>query len=57
MSELVRQMLDNIIDDKQAEAQENFKDLLAQKATDALDMRKIQIAQEMGANNNEIQAD
>lgn len=56
MSELVRQMLDNVIDDNQAEAQDNFNAVLAQKVTDALDARKIEIAQSLGADNGEVQA-
>jgi hypothetical protein len=57
MSEVIKNMLDNIIDDKQADAQENFTDLLSQKVTDALDARKVEIAKQMGAGNGEVQAD
>ena len=57
MSEVIKNMLDNIIDDKQADAQENFTDLLSQKVTDALDARKQEIAKQMGAGNGEVQAD
>jgi hypothetical protein len=57
MSELIKSMLDNIIDDKQAEAQENFNDAVALKITDALDARKVDLAQQMGANHGEVQAD
>ena len=57
MSELVRNMLDNIIDDKQAEAQENFADAISAKVTDALDARKVDLAKHMGANNANVQAD
>jgi hypothetical protein len=57
MSEVIKNMLDNIIDDKQADAQENFNDLLSQKVTDALDARKQEIAKQMGASNGEVQAD
>ena len=54
----IRNMLDNIIDDNQAEAQENFADAISAKITDALDARKIDIAKQMGANDNgEVQAD
>lgn len=56
MSDLIRQMLDNLIDGNQAEAQENFNDAMALKVTDALDARKIEVAQNMGADNAEIQA-
>ena len=57
MSEVIKNMLDNIIDDKQADAQENFTELLSQKVTDALDARKQEIAKQMGAGNGEVQAD
>ena len=57
MSDLIRSMLDNIIDDKQAEAQENFADAISAKVTDALDARKVEIAQQMGAKDGEVQAD
>lgn len=55
MSELVKNMLDNIIDDNSAAAQENFTDAIAQKVTDALDARKQGIAQQMGAAHGEVQ--
>ena len=57
MSELIKTMLDNIINDNQAEAQENFNDAVALKVTDALDARKVEVAQNMGADNGEVQTD
>lgn len=57
MSDVIKNMLDNIIDDKQAEAQENFADAISAKITDALDARKIDIAKQMGANHGEVQTD
>lgn len=57
MSELIKTMLDNIINDNQAEAQENFNDAVALKVTDALDARKVEVAQNMGANHGEVQTD
>lgn len=57
MSELIKQMLDNLIDGNQAAAQEDFNDLMSTKVTDALDARKTEVAQSMGANNAEVQAD
>jgi hypothetical protein len=57
MSEVIRNMLDNIIDDKQAEAQENFADAMSAKITDALDARKVEVAKQMGAKDVEVQAD
>ena len=52
MSDLRRNMVDNIINDNQAAAQENFNDALATKITDALDQHKVDIAQSMGANQD-----
>ena len=57
MSDLIRNMLDNIIDDKQGEAQGNFNDAIAAKVTDALDQRKDALARQLGANSAEVQAD
>lgn len=57
MSELVKNMLDNIIDDKQGEAQQDFNDAMALKITDALDQHKQNLARQMGASNAEVQAD
>lgn len=57
MSELIKSMLDNIINDNQADAQENFNDAVALKVTDALDARKVELAQQMGADHGEVQAD
>jgi hypothetical protein len=57
MSELIRNMLDNIIDDKQGEAQADFNDAVAVKITDALEQRKQELAQQLGADRGEVQAD
>lgn len=55
MSDLVKDMLDNVIMDNNADAEQEFRDVMAAKMTDALDQRKIEIAQSMGANNAEVQ--
>jgi hypothetical protein len=57
MSELIKTMLDNLIDGNQAEAQENFNDALSVKISDVLDARKVQVAQQLGADHGDIQAD
>ena len=52
MSEqLIRNMIDNIIDDNQAEAQQNFNDILSMKVTAALDQQKEIVAKQLGSNN------
>jgi hypothetical protein len=53
MSDLIRDMLDNIIMDNHANAQENFQDLIAAKVTDVLDAHKIQVAQSLGADKQQ----
>jgi hypothetical protein len=55
MSDLVKDMLDNVIMDNNANAEQEFRDVMAAKITDALDQRKIEIAQSMGANDAEVQ--
>ena len=55
MSDLVKDMLDNVIMDNNADAESTFRDVMAAKMTDALDQRKIEIAQSMGANDAEVQ--
>ena len=56
-SELIRDMLDNIHTDNNAEAQQNFTDLISMRLTDALDQRKMEIEQQLGARNASVQAD
>jgi hypothetical protein len=56
-AELIRDMLDNIHTDNNAEAQQNFTDLISMKLTDALDQRKMEIAQQLGARDASVQAD
>jgi hypothetical protein len=55
MSEIIRNMLDDIINDDHAEAQAKFNDALAMKITDTLDQHKVELAQQMGANTNDNQ--
>lgn len=55
MSDLVKDLLDDVIMDNNADAESNFRDVMAAKMTDALDNKKIEIAQSMGANDAEVQ--
>lgn len=57
MSDLIRQMLDNIANDHQAEAQQDFNAIISAKLTDALDQRKQEVARELGAHHANVQAD
>lgn len=56
MNDLIKQMLDNIEADNHAEAQEDFNSLISAKLTDALDQRKQEIAQQLGARDADVQA-
>jgi hypothetical protein len=51
--ELINTMLQNIEDDRPAEAQQNFNDLMSAKINAALDDRKQQIAMNFGSNNSD----
>jgi len=53
-SELIRDMLDNIHADNNAEAQQNFTDLISLKLTDALDQRKMEVAKHLGTHHADI---
>jgi hypothetical protein len=57
MSEIIHDMLDNLIDGNSAAAQENFQDAMSVKITSALDARKLEVAQQLGADHAEVQAD
>jgi hypothetical protein len=50
-------LVDNILLDNNAEAQQNFADIMGAKVTAALDARKIEVAQSLGASNVEVQTD
>ena len=51
------ELVDNILQDNNAEAMQNFADIMGAKVTDALDARKIEVAQNLGANHGQVQAD
>lgn len=57
MTSAIKDMLDNLINNNQAEAQDIFNDIMSAKVTDVLDQKKIEVAQQLGANDAEIQAD
>jgi hypothetical protein len=57
MSELIKQMLDNIESDNHASAQEDFNSIISVKLTDVLDQRKQEIAKQLGARDANVQAD
>ena len=51
------EFVDNILQDNNAEAMQNFADIMGAKVTDALDARKVEIAQNLGADHGQVQAD
>jgi hypothetical protein len=51
------ELVDNILQDNNAEAMQNFADIMGAKVTDALDARKVEIAQNLGADHGQVQAD
>jgi hypothetical protein len=55
--ELIRQMLDNIVNDDQAAAQQDFESIISVKLTDVLDQRKQDIAHQLGARDANLQTD
>jgi mannose/fructose/N-acetylgalactosamine-specific phosphotransferase system component IID len=54
---ITTELVDNILQDNNAEAMQNFADIMGAKVTDALDARKVEIAQNLGANHGQVQAD
>ena len=56
-TQLINDMLDNIMDDHAADAQQNFNDIISMKLTDALDQRKQDIAKQLGAFDASVQTD
>lgn len=47
-STAIHQMVDNIINGKQADALQDFNSIIGSKLTDALDVRKQEIASSLG---------
>jgi len=54
---ITTELVDNILQDNNADAMQNFADIMGAKVTDALDARKVEVAQNLGANHGQIQAD
>jgi hypothetical protein len=57
MSELIKQMLDNIESDNHAAAQDDFNSIISVRLTDALDQRKQEISKQLGAFDADVQTD
>ena len=47
-STVIQNMIDNIINNKQADALQDFNTAMADKISDALDVRKVEIASAIG---------
>lgn len=56
MNPIIQQMVDNIINDNHAAAQEDFASAISVKLDDLLDQRKQEIARQLGAHNADVQA-
>jgi hypothetical protein len=54
---MTTELVDNILQDNNADAMQNFADIMGAKVTAALDARKVEVAQNLGANHGQIQAD
>ena len=54
-TEIINKMIDDIIDGNNTDAKDGFESALSSKLTDALDVRKIEIAQSLY--NQEVEED
>jgi len=48
MNDAIHELIDTILMDRGAEAQETFQDIMALKMNDVLDAQKIAMAQQLG---------
>ena len=56
MNPVIQQMVDNIVSDNHAAAQEDFASAISIKLNDHLEQRKQEIARQLGAHNADVQA-
>jgi hypothetical protein len=56
MNPVIQQMVDNIIGDNNAAAQEDFESAISMKLNDQIEQRKQEIARQLGAHNADVQA-
>jgi len=52
-SSVIQHMVDNILMGNNAEAMQNFNDVISTKVTDAIDAKKIEIASTLGQRDQE----
>jgi hypothetical protein len=54
-SAVIQNMIDNIINNKQADALQDFNTAMANKISDALDVRKVEIASSIGKTTIDVE--
>lgn len=54
-SEVIRHMIDNILQGNNTDALQNFEDIVSGKMADSIDNKKIEIASTLGAKEDESQ--
>ena len=54
-SAVIQNMIDNIINNKQADALQDFNTAMADKISDALDAKKIEIASSIGKTTIDVE--
>lgn len=54
-SEVIRHMVDNILQGNNTDALENFGEIISSKISDNLDTRKIEIASTLGAKDEDTE--
>lgn len=53
-SEVIKQMVDDIINNRQADALQKFDSVMGDKITNSLETRKVEIASTLGQDQEEI---
>lgn len=56
MNPVIQQMVDNIVNDNHAAAQDDFVSAMSMRLNDHLEQRKQEIARQLGAHNADVQA-
>ena len=54
-SAVIQNMIDNIISNKQSDALQDFNTAMADKISDALDVRKVEIASSIGKTTIDVE--
>lgn len=54
-SEVIRQMVDNILQGNNTDALKGFEDIVSDKITDSIEARKVEIASTLGAKDEDTE--